>query len=489
MESCEARPLLLGPMAMSELWNELGEIIDRYTLGIRDLSVAPVADYSELRSCLDALDFDSPVAPIQALEIASDLLARYTVHTPHPRYFGLFNPAPTSMSIIADALVAAFNPQLAAWSHAPFAVSLEQALVRHLAKRFGFSHADGTFTSGGCEANLTAVLCALTDRYEEYPRSGLQSLGRRPTIYAGATSHHSLLKAARAAGLGSESVRLVATDNFGRMNVTKLSLSISDGRRAGFEPLMIVATAGATSTGAVDRLSDVADVAKAEGAWFHVDAAWGGYVIAVPELRSWLDGITRADSVTFDPHKMFSVPMGAGLFLTQHLSVLSNTFEMATNYMPQQSAEEADPYAHSLQWSRRFVGLKLFLSLIVAGWDGYATALRHQTAMGWYLRDRLKDHGWLIANDTPLPVVCFRRKSDTQDDILKWARSVIERGRAWISATTLVDGTPVLRACITNYRTTESDVDVLVEELDTLLRPNMRRGRAGLEIESPSRRR
>jgi glutamate/tyrosine decarboxylase-like PLP-dependent enzyme len=216
-------------------------------------------------------------------------------------------------------------------------------------------------------------------------------------------------------------------------------------------------------------------VASAERLWFHVDAAWGGAAALVPELRSHLDGMERADSITFDAHKWLSVPMGAGLYLTRHAEILEQTFSTAASYMPRESREFGvhDPYNHSMQWSRRFIGLKVFLSLAVAGWEGYRAAIRQQTAMGALMREELAAAGWRVINRTALPVACFVDTKSPQGAEVRYleaiARAVVASGRSWISTTRLGGDVPVLRvlrACVTNYRTEGEDVRALIEALD-----------------------
>jgi glutamate/tyrosine decarboxylase-like PLP-dependent enzyme len=146
------------------------------------------------------------------------------------------------------------------------------------------------------------------------------------------------------------------------------------------------------------------------GLWFHVDAAWGGAAVFVPELRAALSGIESADSITFDLHKFLSMPMGAGTFLTRHPDILSRIFSLSTADMPKESERLAivDPYVHTLQWSTRFIGLKLILTLATIGWNGYAQVLRRRSEMGdLLLRERLTASGWSVLNRTALPVVCF----------------------------------------------------------------------------------
>jgi glutamate/tyrosine decarboxylase-like PLP-dependent enzyme len=256
------------------------------------------------------------------------------------------------------------------------------------------------------------------------------------------------------------------------MDPEALESQISRDRAQGFAPFLVVATAGTTSAGAIDPLPALAEVAEREQLWLHVDAAWGGAAALVAELRPLLEGIERADSITFDAHKWLSVPMGAGIYITRHVDILKTTFSIAQTYMPREAAglDVVDPYTHSMQWSRRAIGLKVFLSLAVAGWEGYATAIRHMVAMGTLLREQLEASGWQVVNKTPLPVCCFvdGRHADgrTEAYLHKIAMHVVASGKAWISTTRLANSIPVLRACITNYRTEASDIAALIEALE-----------------------
>ncbi|MDQ4121128.1 MAG: aminotransferase class I/II-fold pyridoxal phosphate-dependent enzyme [Acidobacteriota bacterium] len=466
--------LLLKTEERELLWKRVIEQIENYIARVDEYPVAPEINVAELRSLLTEFDFNRALEPTEAIDFAVDGMQRFQVHTPHPRYFGLFNPAPTAMSITADALVAAFNPQLAAWSHNPFANEVERHLVRALAARFGYDAetADGTFCSGGAEANHTALLAALVNQFPQFDTKGLRSLQQQPVFYVSAQSHHSFIKAARFCGLGTDAVREIKTNREFQMSVNDLEAQIEIDRKNDFAPFFIVATAGTTSGGIVDDIEAIVKIAARENLWLHVDAAWGGAAVLVPELREVLAGIERADSITFDAHKWLSLPMGAGIFLTRHADILNRACRVTTEYMPQAAAgsDVIDPFTHSLQWSRRFIGLKAFLSLAVAGWGGYETTIRHQTAMGDLLRAELEKNDWKIINQTPLPVICFVDRSNDQgrsEDFLDAiAREVVASGEAWISTTKLAPDVPVLRACITNYRTDESDVISLVASLN-----------------------
>jgi glutamate/tyrosine decarboxylase-like PLP-dependent enzyme len=476
--------LMLDAEARRDLWRRLAEVVEDYADHVVKARVAPSGDPEAVRALLAPFDFSQPMSPAAALDAAVQGLWEHQVHTPHPRYFGMFNPAPTTLGIAADTLVAAFNPQLATWGHSPFAVEVEQHVLRALGERFGYDPArlEGTFTSGGAEANHTALLIAVARAFPETGRRGLMALRSQPVFYVSPGAHDSFNKAARLAGLGSESLREVAVDGSLRMRPDDLAERIREDRADGRAPFLVVGTAGTTASGAIDPLAEIAAVAEEEGLWFHVDAAWGGAAALVPELRPLLDGIERAGSVTFDAHKWMSVPMGAGVYLTRFPGVLERTFRVAAGYMPREGGG-ADPYAHSMQWSRRFIGLKLFLSLAVAGWEGYAAAIRHQVAMGDRLRDGLRASGWTVVNDTPLPLVCFvgsgpeGRSTAFLEGV---AADVVASGEAWLSMVGLSEGNQALRACVTNYRSGPEDVDALLAVLGRA------RERVGAALSSPA---
>jgi glutamate/tyrosine decarboxylase-like PLP-dependent enzyme len=256
------------------------------------------------------------------------------------------------------------------------------------------------------------------------------------------------------------------------MDIDALRQMIEEDRGLGYEPFLIIGTAGTTSAGVVDPLGVMSDVARANGLWFHVDAAWGGAAVLVPELHAVVSGIETADSITFDPHKYLSIPMGAGMYLTRHRDTLGRIFSVSTAYMPKESERLAvvDPYVHSLQWSRRFIGLKLFLTLSTIGWNGYAHILRRQSEMGDLLREQLTSRGWRVVNRTKLPVVCFTPSNEEWDMAMHQRASdaVVESRSAWISTIMLGGKKPALRACITNYRTGPEHIETLLTILSNI---------------------
>jgi glutamate/tyrosine decarboxylase-like PLP-dependent enzyme len=271
------------------------------------------------------------------------------------------------------------------------------------------------------------------------------------------------------AGLGRDNVRQVPAGKEFSMDMDSLQEQIAEDRHAGREPFLVVANAGTTGTGTLDPLEEIGAVCRREGLWFHVDAAYGGAGIMDKDLASGLSGTAESDSLIVDLHKWFSVPMAASLFITRHPGAMGGSFSIHTEYMPGDARDMAitDPFSHSFQWSRRFIGLKIYLSLLIYGREGMGRTIRHQARMGQVLRDRLKERGWKLMNPTPLPVICFTDPDKTEDPgfARKICDYVVHSGKAWISVYKIGD-TACLRACITNYKTGEEELGRLVEVLE-----------------------
>jgi aromatic-L-amino-acid/L-tryptophan decarboxylase len=404
-------PLARAEAALPNLLAGASQVLIEHLQRLGDKPVAPAVapNPAEVRAWLEqTYRFEAALEPELAIADIVEHVSRWSVQTGHPGYFGLFNPAPTAAGIAGELLAAGLNPQLAAWSHAPAAAEAEQHVLRFFARRFGLPTGAmaGNITTGGSEANFTAVALALTQAFPSHASTGVRGLEAQPVLYASAESHLAWLKIAQLAGLGRDAVRLVAVDERLRLDIDRLRSMVDADRAAGARPFMLVATAGTTGSATIDPLPELADFAQREGLWLHVDAAWAGAIALSDRLAPLLDGIQQADSVTVDAHKWISAPMGVGMLLTAHPHLLAEAFAVATAYMPADVETAADPYSISMQWSRRFAGLKVLLSLAVIGRAGYAEQLERDVALGRRLATGLAGRGWRIANDTPLPVVC-----------------------------------------------------------------------------------
>jgi len=425
--------------------------------------VTPTLDMETFRHELARFDYGEPWPLPELLDWSVGVLERGVVHLTNPRYFGLFNPSPCFPAQCADRIVSAFNPQVASSATSPAAVALEAHVIKMVAQRAGLpAQAGGHFTSGGSEANNAALLCALTRAQPRFAADGARAFSGPPVFYTSQESHRSWVKIAHQAGIGRSGARLVATDGRGRMAPGALAAAIEADLAQGSVPALIVASAGSTNAGMIDPLHDCADLARRHGLWYHIDAAWGGAVIASERLRSVVSGLERADSITIDAHKWFAATMGCGMFLVRDASVLPSVFHVAASYMP--SHEPAvDPYMNSAQWSRRFLGLRLFLSLAAAGWAGHAAHIERAVEQAAWIRRALEARGWQVLNDSPLAVLSAVPPPAIGEPRAVVAR-VLESGRAWVSLAHF-EARDVIRICVTHGETSAEDLATLIEAL------------------------
>ncbi len=427
-------------------------------------SVTPTLQRERLHQQLAAFDFETPLPLEQLIAWTIEQLEHGVVHMTHPRYFGLFNPAPNFPAQCADRISGAFNPQLASSGSSPAPVAIEAHVIRALALRAGLpARSSGHFTTAGSEANYTALVCALTRASSRYGTEGIRAFSGAPVFYASRECQPGWFKIAHQAGVGRAGLRLVATDGSGRMASAALAEAIARDRERGAVPILIAATAGTTGAGMIDPLSECAAIAQDHGIWYHVDAAWGGAALSSERLRGLLAGIERADSVTIDAHKWFATTMGCGMFITRHPQVLSEAFRVTTDFMPSNVAT-LDPYLNSAQWSRRFLGLRLFLALAAAGWAGYGAHVERAVRVIGEIAQRLRACGWRVANDPQLAVLCLTPPAGSAAP-REIARRVLASGRAWIAVTTF-EGREVVRICATHGEISMADVQLLVAALE-----------------------
>ncbi len=454
-----------------DLFARLARLAREFRASLRERSPLPVSNFPAGMELRANYNFSSAHGLEQIVDDVARWMESGTLQVTHPRYFGLFNPSVHASSIIADALVALYNPQVGGWSHAPAANEIEQWTLRALGQTLGWKDDEFAthFTSGGSEANHTAVLAALADSAPGYTSGGTAALTKPPRIYVSDESHHSFVKIARACGLGEQALAHAATDSSYRMRPDALLAEIERDEALGLAPLMIVATAGTTGSGAIDPIPEIAEIAAERNIWLHVDAAWGGSAALAPRLKPHLAGIELADSVTWDAHKWLSVAMGAGMFFCKHRRALKAMFEISTGYVPLTVEGDVDLYKESLQWSRRFIGLKLFFALAEHGMDGLGRIVERQANIADSLRVRLRAAQWRVVNDSVLPLVCFTHDAIDGQNLTTQTvvDRVLARGRCWISHVSLPRATHALRACITSFDTTEADLDILMQDLAT----------------------
>jgi glutamate/tyrosine decarboxylase-like PLP-dependent enzyme len=328
-------------------------------------------------------------------------------------------------------------------------------------------------TSGGASSNLTALKAA---RDAHTPGDARRhGIGGLPLVlYASQEAHATIAEAADVLGLGERAVRAIPTDEGYRMRPDELERAIAADVAAGFRPFAVAATAGTTATGAVDPLTTVADICARRGLWMHVDAAYGGAAVLAPQLRPLLEGIERADSISFDPHKWLYTPQSSACLLVRDPAVLLRAFSIDAAYV----REDATISGRGLnigelgpQWSRAFLALKVWLSLAAHGTDAYARRIAHDVELARYLDERVRAHPDLEPMcPVTLSIACFRYApagaglSDSALDALNERLMIAIRrdGRSFPSNAEL-GGRYCLRACLVNHRTEAQDIDALVE--------------------------
>ena len=450
-------------------------LIDRINEYFATLPDRPVQLPAEQRTFAD-LTNKLPEFGEDAAKVLDDLsreLIDQGFHVPSANYFGLMNPTPTYMAVLAEALVAALNPQLATMSRSQLASRIEKETVRWIGERVGWSAPfDGTFTSGGNEANFSGMAMALAAHFPAAIEDGFGAIKARPVLYASAESHHSLDKSAGLLGIGRKAMRRIPVTEKVQMDLQQLEDRVVEDKADGLSPFCVVATAGTTSSGAIDDLVGIAEICKRHHLWLHLDGAYGAAAIFSDRHRDLVDGIELCDSITIDPHKWLAMPFAAGVILTAYPDTLAQAFAVATPYMPRdQRAVNLDNFKVSTQWSRRMNSLKLWLTLRVHGRQAYEEHIHRQLQLARSFADWIRHSEYFeLSAPQVLPIVNWRLKlPGASEDRVRAAQEAIVQevtgnGQRWIS-TTLVNGRWVMRMMVISYLTQERHL----EDLQTVL--------------------
>lgn len=375
-----ARDALFNEHSLQHYRDQLGQglaLVQRTLAGVeRPFSgIAP----AELRARFAGVDLDRRLPDLaQALAEVEALYLRDAVYFHHPRYAAHLNCPVLNVALLAELLLSALNSSMDTWDQSAGATLMEQKLIDWTAARLGLgAEADGVFTSGGTQSNLMALLlardsaCAARQAQAAVKHHGLPDDFRRLRIFASRASHFSVRKAAALLGLGYDAVVAVECDRHQRMDAAALARALAAAEAAGQWPMAVVATAGTTDFGSIDPLPEIAVLCRARRLWLHVDAAYGCGLLVSQRHRHRLDGIEQADSVTVDYHKSFFQPVSCGAFLVRERRHLAHLTYHADYLNPSTQAAEGIPNLvdKSLQTTRRFDALKLWLSLRTVGAD------------------------------------------------------------------------------------------------------------------------
>jgi glutamate/tyrosine decarboxylase-like PLP-dependent enzyme len=367
----------------------------------------------------------------------------------------------------------AFNVNVTAWRSGPAAAELEHVTINWLKEMLGYpKDAIGLFTSGGSMANFAALAAARSAKAPgNVVRDGVAAAGRPMCVYVSEEAHFSIAKAAGMLGLGEANVRHAKTDACFRLDLDDLARLVAEDRAAGRLPFCVVANAGTTATGAIDPIADLADFARRNDLWLHVDAAYGGPAALVPSVRSRFADIDRADSVALDPHKWLYLPVGCGCVLYRDPAAARAAFSHGAEYTRTIGLERDEAFAfwdYGPELSRPFRALDLWLLMKYAGAERLAEAIERNIACAKYFETLVQSSpDFEMLAPVELSIFCFRYKNAEGDRNALNERILIALQRAGSSylSNASLRGQFALRGCVLNYRTTERDMNQLLEDV------------------------
>jgi glutamate/tyrosine decarboxylase-like PLP-dependent enzyme len=394
----------------------------------------------------------------------------------HPRFFGWVQGTGTPTGVLADMLAATMNPNVGGRNHG--AVFVERAVIKWFCELFGFPpEASGVLTVGTSAANVIAVLVARMKALPNVRKTGVTADEGRLIGYASSATHSCVRRAFEVAGLGSDSLRVLPTDSLHRVDPAIVARAIEEDRAAGNRPFMLVGNAGTVDVGAIDPLSELADLAQRENLWYHVDGAFGATAVMSPALAPKFAGVERADSIAFDFHKWIQVPYDAGCLIVRDGTVHRATFASTPNYLTRmpRGLASAQPWFtdFTIDLSRGFRALKVWFTMKEQGSLAIGRAMEENARQARLLGDLVDgDHDFELLAPVQLNVVCFRyrRPGMSEPELDAFNDELVirlqESGEAVTSSTT-IGGRRAIRVCIVNQRTTDDDI---VRTLDALKR-------------------
>jgi aromatic-L-amino-acid decarboxylase len=386
-------------------------------------------------------------------------------------FFGYVLGSGEPVAAVADLLASVLNQNVTAWRSGPAAVTIERTVVGWLAQAIGCPGFRGSLTGGGSSANLMALAMA---REAKIPanETGLRS-APQVAVYASEEVHMSIPKSIALLGIGRKNLKLIPTDQDFRLIPAELEQAIEQDKKGGKIPIAVIASAGTVNTGAIDPLPEIAAIARRHSLWMHIDGAYGTLAaIAAPRK---FGGIDLADSLSLDPHKWLYQPLDCGCLLYRDVNAAHAAFAHTGEYAKSLTTDPVEGFAffeESLELSRRFRALRLWLSLRYHGLKAFRAAIQKDLDLAQRLASAIANQPKLeLTAPVELSAICFRHvtaKSLGEDELNRHnaaiLKRVVQRGHVYLSNATL-RGKFCLRACIVNHRTTEADVDSVIPEV------------------------
>jgi aromatic-L-amino-acid/L-tryptophan decarboxylase len=444
---CVPDPLSLPPEEMRRLGYR---VVDRIVDHLEELGELPpirVGDAGALRAALGGPPPESPAEADAALDALFEQVLPFVQHPDHPRFFARIGSPSNFVSVLADLAASGYNVFAGSWTGGSGPATVELVVLDWLRSLCGLPDgSEGVLVTGGSVASLVGLAAA------RMARGG-------GVVYVSGEGHASVTRAVRILGLEARVLPSLTADEVRR--------AVAADRAAGRVPFCVAATAGTTSTGAVDPLGELADVCAEHDLWLHVDGAYGAPAVLTEKGRAALAGLERADSLVLDPHKWLFQPYEIGCVLVREAGLLERTFTLSGVYLRDTLGGEVNFRDRSVQLTRGGRALKLWLSIRVFGLAAFREAIAHGIALAEHAEALLRARpGWEVVSPAQLAIVCFRRHGD---DALqtRLAAAMVADGFA-APSTTEVGGRVALRMCTINPRTTFNDIERTILRMDEL---------------------
>ncbi|NIR29581.1 MAG: aminotransferase class V-fold PLP-dependent enzyme [Gammaproteobacteria bacterium] len=470
-------PMEMSPQAFREAGHALVDAVADFLESLPERPVNRDETPSALRALLPPDLPEEGTSPSRLIEETVPLLVEHSLFNGHPRFFGYVTSSAAPLGALADMLASAINPNVGGWQLSPIASEIEGQCVRWIAQLLGLpSETEGLLVSGGNMANFACFLAARRAKAgAEIREKGLGEDRRRFLIYASTETHTWIQKTADLFGYGTENIRWIPTREDSCVDIEALRRQVANDEASHHRPFFVVGNAGTVSTGAVDALPEMAQLAREHDLWFHVDGAYGALAAMTAVAPRELDGLREADSVAVDPHKWLYAPLEAGCVLVRHPGALAEAFSYSPPYY-RFAGEEEEPrtnyYGLGMQNSRGFRALKVWLGLRQAGRAGYERMIGDDIRLARELFRFVGEAPELEALTQGLSITTFRyvppelqgSGGNVEAYLNELNEELLSRlkrsGEAFLS-NAVIAGKFALRACIVNFRTGIDDVEAL----------------------------
>ncbi|HTL90217.1 MAG TPA: pyridoxal-dependent decarboxylase [Leptolyngbya sp.] len=447
-----------------ELLSKVLEIVNHYLAENSD-SNTRIVQYQSPEALKAKIDLSIPEAgaTVDRFLALIETYLTYSVRTGHKQFFNQLFAGFNLPGLIGELLISLTNTSMATYEIAPIATLIEQELIQELNSLIGFTHGEGTFVTGGSNANLIAMLCARNKMLPDAKHQGIQS--NSLTAFVSNQAHYSFLKAANVLGIGLNNVIKVETDDRASMIPKALEAAIAKSYQSDETPFFIAATAGTTVFGAFDPLTEIAQIAQTHNLWFHIDGAWGGAVAFSDRVKHLLAGSELADSFTWDAHKLMGLPLVCSAILLKQPEILAQTVSNAeTDYLFHDHADAAyDLGVMSLQCGRKADALKLWLAWQYYGKRGYEQRINHLFEMAKYATQKVNECLELeLVAPAQFLNICFRYVPNNELDLdrlnLELRDRLVKSGKSLVNYASW-NGKTFIRLVLANPEISQTDLD------------------------------